>query len=298
LGLQEEAFLYQNPTDQSAPTTSEKPARILVVGVGALGCPAARLLATHTSGSNGGNEAGTIGLLTLIDPDRVELSNLQRQPLFDDADIGSYKAQVAGRKLANQSNTRIDTLCTALDDENAEALIAAHDYVIDATDSPKTKYLINDTACRLGVAFSYGGVVRTGGQAMAVVPGHTACLRCVFPDAGADDQAGACSEMGILAPIAGLIGSLQAAQALGHISHRPFEGGAMTIYNLRGERIKRVAFHRRNDCAGCSPGGETLIAKPPQNSQSSSSTQSGTAALADSVDVASADLRRQTTCHS
>jgi adenylyltransferase/sulfurtransferase len=281
--------LYQNSPDRSPDKPAAGGARILVVGIGALGCPAARLLAD----SNGG-----VGLLTLVDPDRIELSNLQRQPLFGDSDIGALKAEVAATKLAVATDCHVHPVCEYLHADNAEQWIGSHDYVVDATDCPRTKFLINDTASRLGVPFSYGGVLRTGGQTMPVIPGESACLRCVFPDlpdVPDEDEAGACSDMGILAPVAGVIGSLQAAHALAHIDGNRFESGCMTIYNLRGERIRRVPFQRREQCSGCSRSGKQSSTEKSLDPLAPSSALSGSAPGADS---ASARPRRQQTCHS
>jgi molybdopterin/thiamine biosynthesis adenylyltransferase len=259
---------------------------VLVVGVGALGCPAARIVA---------DSLGRWSLVTLVDPDRVELSNLQRQPLFDDADIGSFKVEVAARNLRSHAECRFETVRERLDETNAQRLIAGHDYVIDATDSPETKFLINDVAVRLAVPFTYAGVVRTGGQAMAVVPGKSACLRCVFPEEPGDDEAGACSNMGILAPVAGVVGSLAAANALGHLSGNDFEAGTMTIYELRGTRLRRVAFGRRSDCTVCASTDKSPSRQAPQATREAGEHRENSLQASDGTapDAESADPRRQ-----
>lgn len=288
--------MYQNPSDQRYDSDAGGRARVLVVGVGALGCPAASAL-VHVRGA--------LDLITLVDPDRVELSNLHRQPLFNEDDIGRLKAEVAASRLTVTGTCRVETRTERLDADNAERLIGAHDYVVDATDCPETKFLINDVAVRLGVAFSYAGVVRTGGQTMAVVPGESACLRCVFPE-GADTDGGACSDMGILAPVAGVIGTLQAAHALGHLAGRPIEAGCMTIYELRGQRFRRVTFPRRARCCACAQGAPSSHSNVSSNktlrqrSHAASQTQprSATPDGDTDVDTAAAHPRRQPTCHS
>ncbi len=239
-----------------ADRTSTERTSILVVGVGGLGCAAARLL------------AGSRGLkLTLIDPDNVELSNLQRQVLYSDADIGEAKADVAAATLrAGSPHAEIHPIIARLDANNAARLIAAHDFVIDATDDPATKFLINAVACATGVPFCYGGVVRTGGQLMSVVPGRTACLACVFPedDPGELAAAGGCTAQGILAPVAGVIGSLQAREAFAFLNcesskkvectagtDNVFRPGRMILYEMRGPVWRTVDFPKNPNCSVC-----------------------------------------------
>ncbi|HET9062196.1 MAG TPA: ThiF family adenylyltransferase, partial [Candidatus Binatia bacterium] len=146
-------------------------ASALVVGIGALGCQAAAALVS----------AG-IGDLTLVDDDRVERSNLQRQVLFDDADIGRPKAIAAA--LALQAEALASTITARTErvtPDNAADLVGNHDVTIDATDDPDSKYLLNRTAVEAGKPLVYGGVARTGGLTLAVRPGVSACLACAFP---------------------------------------------------------------------------------------------------------------------
>jgi molybdopterin/thiamine biosynthesis adenylyltransferase len=178
--------------------------RVLIVGVGGLGVPAAWALA----------RAGVRGL-TLVDPDPVELSNLPRQVIFRDSDLGQPKVDVAARRLHAMFNgMEIERHKIAFDSANARALAAAHGVIVDATDDPTAKFLINDTAIALGRPFIYGGVLATVGQAMTVVPGRGACLRCLFEAPPADDETATCREAGIIGPVAGVIGEVQAAEAL------------------------------------------------------------------------------------
>lgn len=222
-----------------------------MIGLGALGCPAATLLA----------ESG-IESLTLIDPDSVEVSNLHRQTLYCETDLGRPKAEVARDRLRRISSTALEALVEPLDVGNAARLIGRHDFVIDATDSPSTKFLVNDTAVELSVAFSYGGASRSGGQTMAVAPGRSACLRCVFPQHDEFEAAGACSELGILGPVGGVIGALQARQALA--SPASPTAGTMFLYEVRGNRWQRISFERRDACSACGNGRDTQEARRPQ----------------------------------
>ena len=224
---------------------------VLVVGLGALGCPAAAVLA----------DSG-IATLTLLDPDRVEVSNLHRQTLYEQSDIGRPKVDAARERLSRRATTTIEAVSEALDDSNAAGLIAAHDFVIDATDSPRAKFLVNDTAVALSVPFSYAGASRTGGQTMAVAPGRSACLRCVFPQEDDFARPGACSELGILGPVGGVIGALQARQALASPTARP--AGIMFVYEVRGSRWQRISFSRRSTCSACGAPSRTQETRRPQ----------------------------------
>lgn len=211
---------------------------MLVVGVGALGCPAATALA-HDGNFD----------ITLLDEDLVELSNLQRQPLFDDHDIGRSKCEAAAEALRSLYPRGVFRPKNAMLTElNAVDFFRRHDFVIDACDSVPTKFLINRTALRTGTPFCHGGVARSGGQFMSIVPGCSACLSCVFDE---DSQAPGegCSELGILAPVAGVVGSLQAFEAVKALTiPRSFVAGRMMIFNLKGKRWRRVDFPKSENC--------------------------------------------------
>ncbi|MGA7870434.1 MAG: ThiF family adenylyltransferase, partial [Candidatus Binatus sp.] len=176
--------------------------RILIVGLGGLGVPASWAL----------GRAGARGM-TLVDPDPVELSNLARQVIYRPVDIGTPKVDAAARWLAERfPDLNVKRHAVALDASNAARLVAAHDFVIDATDSPAAKLLINDTCIAARTPFVYGGVVGMTGQAMTVIPGETACIRCVFETAPDEDEIQSCREAGIAGPVAGAIGEIQASE--------------------------------------------------------------------------------------
>ncbi len=187
---------------------------ILIVGVGGLGVPAALALA----------RAHRIGRIGLVDPDPVEVTNLHRQIIYTGADIGLAKVQAAARHLHDiDGRLEIEQFPVALDADNARNIIERFDFIIDGTDSPATKFLINDVAIATGTPFVYGGVLGMTGQAMTVFPGYTACLRCLFEDAPDPAEIASCREAGILGPVAGAIGNLQAREALAIIAGRPAE---------------------------------------------------------------------------
>src|ERR1700691_5392610 len=185
--------------------------RILIVGVGGLGVPA--LWALARAGAR---------RLTLVDPDPGELSNLARQVIYRTSDIGTPKVEAAARWLGEHfPGVKVEHHAIALDASNAARLIGAHDFVIDATDSPVAKFLINDTCLTTRTPFVYGGVVGMTGQAMTVIPTETACIRCVFETVPDEDGIQGCREAGIVGPVAGAIGAMQAGEARGAARAQP-----------------------------------------------------------------------------
>jgi len=181
--------------------------RVLIIGAGGLGSPAAFYLA-----------AAGVGTLGLVDSDRVDLSNLQRQILHSTADLGREKVASAKDKLA-RLNPEVEILAfpVRLDEKNAADLIAGYDFVVDGSDNFATKFLVNDAAVALGKAFSHAGIVRLQGQTMTVIPGKGACYRCLFKDPPAPGEILNCQQAGILGAIAGTIGSIQATEAIKYL---------------------------------------------------------------------------------
>jgi molybdopterin/thiamine biosynthesis adenylyltransferase len=180
-------------------------ARIAIVGCGALGSFQAGALA----------RAG-IGYLRIIDRDYVELSNLQRQWLFDQCDVeqGLPKAVAAARRLAAiNSDIRIDPVVADLGPENAGELLGESHLILDGTDNFETRYVINDYAVSQARPWIYGAAVGSYGISMAVVPGTTACLRCVYPDPPAGAQP-TCETAGVLGSVTALIASVQVSEAI------------------------------------------------------------------------------------
>jgi len=214
--------------------------RILVVGVGGLGVPAACALAR--AGMNG---------ITLIDPDPVELSNLARQVIYRDTDIGTPKAEAAAAHLRERfPHLQIATLVASFDSRNASSLAAAHDFMIDATDDPTTKFLINDIALETRRPFVYGGVLTMAGQAMTIIPGRTACLRCLFETAPDADEVASCRDAGIVGPVAGVIGEIQAAEAIVSVSGAmpPLAGRILTYDAARSAKFRITEVPLRSGC--------------------------------------------------
>ncbi len=216
--------------------------KVLVVGVGGLGSPAALALALAG--------VGTIGL---IDPDVVELSNLQRQILHQTSDLGRPKVVSAREKLL-RLNPAVAVLThhERLQAENLPRLFRAYDFIIDATDGVATKFLINDGAVLLGKPFSYGGIVQFTGQTLTVLPRQTTCLRCLFPEIPSADDIPTCQEAGIIGSLAGSLGLVQAAEAVKYLDR---DGELLTdrllIYDALALRWRAVTVKRNPRCPLC-----------------------------------------------
>jgi len=218
----------------------ESKGRILIVGIGGLGVPAAWALAS-----------AAIGHLTLIDPDPVELSNLARQVLYRDADLGKPKAECAAVRLRRRfPKTEIDARAIAFEPHNAIELAAAHEFLVDGTDNPAAKFLINDAALAAARPFAYGGVLGMSGQAMTIVPGRSACLRCLFEEPPDQEDIASCREAGIVGPVAGVIAQVQAAEAIASVSGvlPPLAGRILTYDAAAPVRFRVTDVPARSGC--------------------------------------------------
>jgi adenylyltransferase/sulfurtransferase len=215
--------------------------RVLVVGAGGLGCPALLALAPVLAARG--------GRLGVIDPDVVELSNLNRQILHRTEDVGRAKAESARAALARRWPA-LDLQATVgrVDAGNAGSLIAGWDVVVDGTDSFAAKFLLNDACVRAGVPLVHGGVVRLSGQLMSIVPG-SACYRCIFEAPPPPGVAPSCSEAGIIGAFAGVIGALQAKEALAILDGAPALAGTLLVVDGRSDERRRVRVRPRPDCA-------------------------------------------------
>jgi adenylyltransferase/sulfurtransferase len=213
----------------------------LIVGVGGLGVPAALAIARSRS----------VTRLGLVDPDPVEVTNLHRQVIFTGADIGHPKVEAAARHLHDiDRELTIEKFAVALDAANAREIVERFDFVIDGTDSPAAKFLINDIAIATSTPFVYGGVLGMSGQVMTVIPGRTACIRCLFEEAPDPAEVASCREAGILGPVAGAIGNLQAREALAFAHGRmPALAGGIFTYDATG--APRMRFTKVNPRPRC-----------------------------------------------
>ena len=218
-----------------------KAARVLIVGAGGLGSPAALYLA-----------AAGCGTLGLLDDDRVDLSNLQRQVLFDSARLGQLKAE-SGRERLTALNPEVRAIAHALElrAANVRELFTQYDLVLDGTDRLATRYLINDACVILRRPLVSAAIHRFEGHLMTYLPGRSACYRCVFPQ-GADGMVANCAEAGVLGVLPGVLGTLQATEAIKLITGvgEPLTGRLLT-YDALAMRFAEFRVTRRRDCAVC-----------------------------------------------
>ena len=157
------------------------------------------------------------GSLRIVDRDFVELSNLQRQTLFDEADAaaGLPKAVAAAEKLRRINSTvAVEPVVADIEPANIERFCEGVDVILDGTDNFETRFLINDAAVKLGLPWVYGGCVGAEGQTMTILPGETPCLRCLMPECPPPGSTPTCESAGILGPIVGLIASIEAVEAM------------------------------------------------------------------------------------
>ncbi|GBD27478.1 Molybdopterin-synthase adenylyltransferase [bacterium HR30] len=231
-------------------------ARVLIVGVGGLGCPAAQLLG-----------AAGIGQVTLVDPDRMSLSNLHRQLLFDEQDLDKAKAVVAAKKLSGLfAATRFVPLPVTIDESNAPSLIAAHDWVVDATDGWDTKLWLHDLALYHERPVSHAGAMGWQGQALTALPNIPGCLRCVahFPDAEEDAS---CQQAGIIPGVVQLLGARLAAEVVAGLTGHEEALLVRKVLHVDAYRmrIRVVPFAPDPNCRVCGVGARLAPARPAES---------------------------------
>jgi molybdopterin/thiamine biosynthesis adenylyltransferase len=221
-------------------------ASVLVVGAGALGSP----VATYLAGAG-------VGRLGIVDDDEVELSNLHRQHLHFTPDLGVPKAESAAAKLRFLNpDVVVEPYRVRLDPTTAAGLVAGQDLVVDCSDSFATRYAVNAACCAAGIPLVEGGVAGLSGLVMAIRPGESACYRCAFPEPPPPGSAPSCTEAGVLGPAAGVVGSLQALEALkllGGVGSPLLD--AFLQVDLADPAFLRVAVQRRADCPDCGASG-------------------------------------------
>lgn len=215
---------------------------VLVVGLGGLGCPAALYLA-----------AAGVGCLSLADGDDVELSNLQRQVAHAEADIGANKAASAAAAIAALNPATATTvLPRALRGDELMQQVQRADLVVDATDNYPTRFALNRACIAAGVPLVSAAAVRAEGQVAVFDPLRGGgCYRCLYPETGTT-TALSCSESGVLAPLVGVLGSLQAMEAIKLLADygEPLRG-ALLLVDLRSMDIRKLALPRRAGCPDC-----------------------------------------------
>ena len=233
-----------------------KAAKVLLVGLGGLGSPAALYLA-----------AAGVGRLGLLDADRVELSNLQRQVLYGMADIGRPKAEAAAERLrAANPEIEIVPLAVRLAAANAEELLGPWDLVIDGSDNAATRYLVNDACLQLGKPDVWGAVLRFEGQlAVFGLPGGP-CYRCLFPEPPPPGTVPSCAEAGVLGVLPGIVGTLQASAAIDLLLHGAAGSalaGRFLVYDGRRMSFREIRLEADPACPSCADPGKIVLRDQP-----------------------------------
>lgn len=217
-------------------------ARVLVVGAGGLGSPSLYYLA-----------AAGIGTLGIVDNDVIDLSNLQRQILHRTTDIGKPKTDSAEKQLrALNPGVTVEKHQVRLSRDNVEKIIQRYDVIIDGVDNFATRFLLHDACYFAGKPFVEAGVLQFLGQIMTVLPGEGPCYRCVFPEPPPPGTVPSCQEAGILGAVAGVLGILQATEAIKLILGigKPLNGRLIIFEALSGS-FREVAFKRNSKCPLC-----------------------------------------------
>ena len=228
------------PEWSEAAQVAVREASVLVIGAGGLGSP----VAMHLAGAG-------VGRLGIVDSDAVEISNLHRQHLHFTPDLGVAKAASAAAKLRFLNpDIVVEDYYARIDADNAAGMVEAQDLVVDCSDSFATRYVVNAACCAAGIPLVEGGVVGWSGLVMGIRPGESACYRCAFGAEPAD--APSCAEAGVLGPADGVIGSLQALEALKLLTGavEPLVDGFLQV-DLASLDVLRVSVARRDDCPDC-----------------------------------------------
>ena len=220
-------------------------AHALVVGLGGLGSPSALYLA-----------AAGVGSLTLVDHDSVDVSNLQRQIIHDQTAVGQAKVDSAAARIAALNpDTRLETIAARLDGPELDAVVAHADVVLDGTDNFVARYAMNAACVRNKTPLVSGAAIRLEGQITVIDPRRddAPCYRCLYGDAG--DEALNCAENGVAAPLVGIVGSVQAMEAMKIIA-AVGESLAGYVLHLDAKRMewRKLKLTKDPDCRTCSAG--------------------------------------------
>jgi len=234
-------------------------AKICIVGSGGLGNPIATRLA-----------AMGVGALRIIDRDTIELTNLHRQTLFDEDDVGQVKVEVAARKLHKLApHCKIEPVPMSVGAANAADAVAGCDVVVDALDSVDARYALNAACVRLGIPFVTGAAVGVSGQAFTVMPGSSACYHCIFPDLD-EDSMPTCSVEGVHPSILSIVGGIEVAEAVKIVLGRgPSLSERVLHIDLEEMEFHKTRTFRAPECPVCGDGdaGKTDPGTPEQGQQ-------------------------------
>ncbi|KKM12423.1 adenylyltransferase [Clostridiales bacterium PH28_bin88] len=216
--------------------------RVLVVGAGGLGSPVSFYLA-----------AAGVGTIGIVDSDTVELSNLQRQILHSTADVGKPKVESAKRTLtALNPDVQVVTYPVRLGKDNVMELIKGYDLVIDGVDNFPARFLLNDACVMAGKPLVEAGILRWDGMVMTILPGRGPCYRCVFPAPPPPGAVPSCQEAGVIGAIAGVMGVLQATEAVKVLlGVGQTLTGRLMLFDAMETRFREVAVERNSHCPVC-----------------------------------------------
>ena len=219
-----------------------KKARVVIAGSGGLGSPISLYLA-----------AAGVGTLCVIDDDKVELSNLNRQILHWDKDIGKEKTKSAHDKLTKlNKNINIETINATIDKTNVFTLVAGCDVIVDAMDNMPTRYLLNKAAIKHKIPFVHGAVSGLEGRAMTVIPGKTACIKCLYHAAPRK------TKFPVLGTTPGIIGAIQATEVIKYLTGiGMLLTDRLLIYDGLNMKFTELSVVRNNNCEDC--GNSVLI---------------------------------------
>ena len=225
--------------------------KVLIIGAGGLGAPAALYLA-----------AAGVGTIGIADADVVDLSNLQRQVIHATADIGKPKVESAKESmLAINPDITVNTYQEFIYSGNIAEIIADYDFILDGTDNFPAKFLINDACVLAGKPFCHGGILRFFGQVMTYVPGEGPCYRCIFKQPPPPDAAPTCRQAGVIGVIPGVVGCLQAMEAVKYLlGAGELLTGTLLTYDALDMTFEKIQLCRDPDCPVC--GAQPRILRP------------------------------------
>lgn len=215
---------------------------VLVIGAGGLGSPALLYLA-----------AAGVGRIGIVDFDKVDLTNLQRQIIHFTPDVGKSKVLSAKEKIeALNPEVKVETYDVLLSSENIREIIKNYDFVIDGTDNFRSKFLINDACYFEGKPLSHGGILRFFGQTMTIIPGKSACYRCVFNSPPPKDAVPTCSQAGILGSVAGILGTIQATEALKYLTGAgDLLVNTLLTFDAKTFNFRKINLKKQDGCRLC-----------------------------------------------
>ena len=216
--------------------------KVLIIGAGGLGAPAGLYLA-----------AAGVGTIGIVDSDKVDLTNLQRQIIHHTSDVGTEKTKSAENTIkAINPDVTVHTYQTKIEAKNILDIIRKYDFVIDGTDNFPAKFLINDACYFEKIPFSHAGILRFTGQLITVLPGETTCYRCIFNAPPPANAVPSCSQAGVLGVLAGVIGSLQATEAIKYLlGLGKLQTGTLLTYDALEMNFRPVKLNRNPDCPLC-----------------------------------------------